>query len=97
MTLKKAAHFVSKRVRAHRLGVHLGLSRSFRLPESMIVNGERREIHLPDEAGVRVAFMELLLADCYGLERVTGPVRTVLDIGANVGLFCVAARNANGR
>jgi FkbM family methyltransferase len=39
-------------------------------------------------------FIEVLLDDCYGTQDLHEPVETVLDIGANVGLFSVAARMA---
>src|SRR5262249_39690436 len=41
-----------------------------------------------------VAFLDILLDDCYGLGMIGGRVATVLDIGAHVGLFGIAARNA---
>ena len=41
-------------------------------------------------------FLEILLSDVYGLERRGRDVfLTVLDIGANVGLFAVAARKTH--
>jgi len=94
ISAERLRHFLRKRMRARRLGVPLGRSANFRLPAQVRINGVRRPLTLPNQRGIRVAFMELLLADCYGLEKVPRPVETVLDIGANVGLFCVAARNA---
>jgi FkbM family methyltransferase len=41
--------------------------------------------------GVRSAFIPIFFDDCYGLERASR-VRTVLDIGANIGVFGLAAR-----
>ena len=94
MTAGRVAHFVGKRVRAHRLGIPLGRSRHFRLPASIVIDGERKTLKLPDEPGVKVAFMELLLADNYGLAKAPREIKTVLDIGAHVGIFCIAARAA---
>lgn len=90
----RLTHFLAKRLRARRLGVSLGRSANFRLPASIVLGRKRYALWLPDETGVKVAFMELLLADSYELGQVPGMVETVLDIGANVGLFCLAARNA---
>ena len=39
-----------------------------------------------------MAFADIFLDDCYGLGRWGRPVRTILDVGANVGLFSLAAR-----
>lgn len=49
---------------------------------------------MPDEPCQRVAFVELLLDDCYHLRPLAGraKIRTIVDIGANVGLFGLAAR-----
>jgi FkbM family methyltransferase len=90
----RLVHLVQKRLRARRLGVWLGRTRTFALPRSVNLSGERKPIYAPDDAGTRLVFMEVLIADCYRLGDVRPPVRTVLDIGANVGFFCLAARNA---
>lgn len=37
-------------------------------------------------------FGRILFDDCYDLRSIHHPVRTVLDVGANVGLFALAAR-----
>jgi FkbM family methyltransferase len=60
----------------------------------MNLNGERTPIYAPDDAATRLVFLEVLIADCYRLGDMRPPVRTVLDIGANVGFFCLAARSA---
>src|SRR4051795_12153762 len=91
---RRLAEMASKRRRAYRLGIALGRSANFELPGSIKFGGERKRLSLPPETGVGVAFSEILFADCYGVERVQEPVHTVLDVGANVGLFCLAARRA---
>lgn len=82
------------RARAHRLGVFFVRTRDFTLPERITVNGKSHPVALPDEQGVRVAFLEVLLGDCYGIRAVGSP-QTILDVGANVGLFSLAARIAH--
>jgi FkbM family methyltransferase len=47
---------------------------------------------VPKENGVRVAFVDILLDDCYGLRRLENPPDRIVDIGAHVGLFGLAAR-----
>jgi FkbM family methyltransferase len=89
----RLAHIVDKRLRARKLGVWLGRTRNFRVPDSIIIGGERRKIHAPDERGTRLVFLEVLVEDCYRLRDVQRPIRTVLDVGAHVGVFCLAARN----
>jgi FkbM family methyltransferase len=91
---RRLAHFVRKRIRARKLGVWLGRTRDFELPGRVIINGKPKRIYVPDDVGTRLVFLEVLIADCYRLGDVPQPVHTVLDIGANVGLFSLAARNA---
>jgi FkbM family methyltransferase len=38
-------------------------------------------------------FWKILIDDCYGLHRIRRPVRTILDVGANIGLFSLMARH----
>lgn len=64
------------------------------MPTTLLINGRRKTVFLPNDRGTNLIFREVLLYDCYGLEQLSRPIRTVLDIGANVGIFCVAARNA---
>lgn len=82
---------------AVKLKVEFGRCATFRLPNSLCLNGRMQPLSLPDENGVRVAFIELLLDDCYGclaLKKRGEPIQTVLDIGGNVGLFGVMARSS---
>jgi FkbM family methyltransferase len=90
----RLVHLLQKRLRARKLGVRLGLTRNFELPRRMILNGEPTQIYLPDDVFARLTFLEILIADSYRLRDVLRPVRTVLDIGANVGVFCLGARSA---
>lgn len=72
-------------------------SATFCLPDGIWLNGRTERLNLPDENGIRVAFIDLLLDDCYGchvLRKRGEKIETVLDIGGNVGLFGIAARNA---
>jgi FkbM family methyltransferase len=86
------------RLRAARaLNVPFTRAASFVLPRSLRLNGEKIALQLPSEHGVRGTFVEVLLDDCYQLHRIawmSSPIRHVIDIGANVGLFGVAARTA---
>jgi FkbM family methyltransferase len=44
-----------------------------------------------------VAFLDVLLDDCYGLSQLPDCIESILDIGAHAGLFSLAARNRFGR
>jgi FkbM family methyltransferase len=47
---------------------------------------------MPPEHGVRTAFTDIFLDYCYGLELLPPSISSVMDIGAHIGLFSVAAR-----
>jgi FkbM family methyltransferase len=89
---KRIIAAATTRFRALQLGCSFVRTSDFRLPNEIKLNGRRIETRFPNEIGVETAFLELLLSDCYGLRTVKGPVRKVLDIGANVGIFAIAAR-----
>jgi FkbM family methyltransferase len=94
LTLERLIILLKRRRAAAKFGIGFTRSAFFKLPGSINLHGIRHELKLPEENGIRVAFIELLLDDCYGCMSVTEPVKTVLDVGANVGLFGIAARNA---
>gem|GEM_PF-703960 len=85
----------SSRTRMRRY--QLGLYRPFGRKTALIprVSGQEIELSLPkSEPQVHEhEFWKILIDDCYGLYSVRKPVRTVLDVGANVGLFGLAARH----
>ncbi len=95
-------HYALERIRmlfrrrrsARVLNVPYSRGRDFRVPRSITLNGKAFPLELPEQQGTRVAFANIFLDDCYGLERYFSamPIRSVLDIGANVGLFSLAAR-----
>jgi FkbM family methyltransferase len=91
--------FGRRRLAARRLGVPFTRAASFAMPQTVRLDSREVPLHLPSEHGVRIAFVELLLDDCYGLRPLTGgrrgsKISRVVDIGANVGLFGLAARMA---
>lgn len=93
MVVQRFFNLVKRRNRAKKLGLEYQRAAEFKIPNSLLINSVRKTVSLPQEHGVKVAFVEILLDDCYGLEKLSQPIVKVLDIGANVGLFSIAARN----
>lgn len=93
MVVKRLLNLVRRRNRAKKIGVEFARAADFQIPNYLMITGDRKLVSLPQENGVKVAFVEILLDDCYGLEELSQPILKVLDIGANVGLFSIAARN----
>jgi len=94
MFVQRLLKLYQRRKVAAQLGVRFERSATFRLPNDIVINGRSHRLSLPDENGVKVAFIDLLLDDCYGCKKAPQQVRTVLDIGGNVGLFGITARAA---
>lgn len=101
MNLSQIKHYQARRARAKEVGFplefyQLGTTKDFvsRLPTEFILNRKRVPIKLLDEFSIRQIFMEVIIEDVYGLTLFNRPVKTVLDIGANIGIFCLAARSA---
>ena len=94
--LRRLVRLFQRRREARRWGISFSRVRDFSLPERVTLGGKPVRIFLPEKGEVVTAFVALLLDDEYGLDAIRAvegkPVRTILDIGGNVGLFSLAAR-----
>lgn len=82
-----------RRINSIRFGVPFSLSRNIDIPNRLEVGEDYIDLKHPNEHGVKADFAGIFLDDCYGLlslELPDGP--SILDVGANVGLFSLAAR-----
>src|SRR4051812_25069396 len=95
--MRKAFHriggWLRRFVRARRIAVPYYRDKYWSSPSKIRLNGEMTTISMPQDAGTRIAFKDIFLDDVYGLYRLESSVKTVLDIGAHVGLFSLCARN----
>ncbi len=96
MPLQRWLQLMRRRVRARRYGFDFRRAASFTLPDAIDIAG--RSVNLRWPAGdddIQWIFYEILLDDRYRLDRLRGrPIRSVLDVGAHIGLFTLAARDA---
>src|SRR5688572_28844357 len=78
--------------RARRFRVKFFRRATFRTPESVRLGGKAVRVSSPEgEIGASIDFRSCFIDDEYGLSKIAVPVRIVLDIGANVGYFSMAA------
>ena len=68
------------------------LPRWFRAPRRIRILRETKELRIPINESVESEFIECFLLNAYGLGNRLGEVHSILDIGANVGFFALAAR-----
>jgi FkbM family methyltransferase len=92
--LKRIRNSLSFRLKMARFGVFYLTSKTFSL-KSIRLSGKRISLSFPsDEDAVHHHELgKILFQDCYRLGKVPGKVDSILDIGANVGIFCLAARH----
>jgi len=82
-----------RKINSYRHGVPFTLSRNVEVPEKVELLDKEVGIEAPNERGVKADYVGIFLDDCYGLYSMDLPSSpTILDIGANVGLFGLAAR-----
>ena len=93
MLFHKIQQLVHRKIRAKKLGIKFNRVANFQLPQQLIVQGKRHQVNVPSEKGMNGEFIEVLLDDCYGVEQLSESLMTIIDVGANVGLFPIAARN----
>ncbi|MEG4497210.1 FkbM family methyltransferase [Microcoleus sp. F10-C6] len=93
MFFAKIFRLLQRQTLARKLGIKFNRVANFNLPDNLIVLAKRQNVNLPAEKGMDGEFIEVLLDDCYGVEQLSESLMTVIDIGANVGLFPIAARN----
>jgi FkbM family methyltransferase len=80
------------RFRALRMGIFFLRARWFKMPHAVRAAGKKVALHYPLEDGVVFDFIGCCVRNDYGLRQQLKYVKTILDIGANVGFFSVAAR-----
>ena len=78
--------------KARRFGVPFLRHASFKVPAAVRLEDQFVSISSPNERGAATDFIACFLDDEYGLGRIEAPVRTIADIGANIGFFSMAAR-----
>ena len=76
-----------------RFRVFFILPRWFKMPGSVRVAGRQVRLRYPREEGVEADFISCFLRNAYGLGHKMGEVRTIVDVGANLGFFALAARD----
>jgi len=66
--------------------------KTFKLPGSINVSGNKVIVRHPTELGVTADFLDCFVFNVYGYGKKMSKVEKVLDIGANIGFSALAAR-----
>lgn len=93
--MKKLKRLILRIYRSQKLGFNFRGISSFKIPNALSLNGKVIKLSFPEEKGVFIDFVSIFLDDDYNLAKIkTKKISTVVDIGANVGFFSIAARLA---
>ena len=96
MILKKVSQLLARKKTAQEWGIKFNRVKDFQIPKFLKLEGKEIELNLPaSEPGMLAEFVEIILDDCYQLKswkKKLNPEVKILDIGGNVGLFSLAAR-----
>jgi FkbM family methyltransferase len=91
--LSRAFDHLRRLRRARRFGVPFSRRASFSVPHQIRLADRMVDLSFPPERGMKDDFLACFLDDAYGLSKTHGVIRTIVDIGGNVGFFSVAARS----
>lgn len=81
--------------KARKLGVHFLRTKNFILPNFLIFKSEKRFLYFPNNSTYIELFRDIILDDEYKLSLLKDEnIINVVDVGANLGMFSIAARIA---
>jgi FkbM family methyltransferase len=91
--LRKLKRLMKAQINALRLGFFFPRFSAFKMPEKVRVGGRTIRLHHPPEYGSTCDFLGCCVLNVYGLSERLSDLKSILDIGANVGFFSIAARS----
>jgi FkbM family methyltransferase len=90
--IERISTHLRRTLNARRFGVPFTRRASFVMPTRVRLRHRCVPLVFPPEQGAYSDFLACFINDEYGLREVAGPVHTIVDIGANVGFFSMAAQ-----
>lgn len=91
--LNKKLSGIKRRIACIKYGMFYIRNSDFKIPRSLKINGSRKELKLQD---INInEFVGICINDCYHLgylKRKLKRVNSIVDVGANQGMFLIAAR-----
>src|SRR5262245_18616314 len=90
--MTRVRKLIERFIRARSFGVNFFGQSRFVMPHRVKLCNRTVELSLPPEPMLASDFVNLALDDEYGLREADDP-KTIIDVGANVGLFSLLARH----
>jgi len=91
MKIARISTLLSRIISAAKLGFAFYGTSKTRFPRKVSLVGKSLQLRVPEESGCLSDIVDLWLDDDYGLQSMGWKPKTILDIGANVGLFSLWA------
>lgn len=94
--LKKAKRLLKRRHNATKIGLYYSRASAWKMPSQIKIAGQEIRLDLNDDLATGTSLVDIFLDDDYGLnffKSVLKNVTAIVDIGANQGLFTLAAYN----
>lgn len=94
--IRKIQTYFKRKKNAKSLGIDFERTAKFVLPQNVLINNKNIRLNLIDDRSTNTTFVDIFLDDTYGLlyfKKHFNNIKTIIDIGANQGLFTLAARN----
>jgi FkbM family methyltransferase len=93
---KKVKTLAKRRKNAKKIGIKFTRAAAWKLPKKILINNRAINLHLINDGSTSTSFIDIFLDDVYGLhffKSYLPEVKKIIDIGANQGLFTLAAKN----
>ena len=94
--LKKVKTLIKRRRNAKRIGIKFTRAAAWKLPRKILICNKIINLDLINDGSTNTSFIDIFLDDVYGLnffKSYLPQVNRIIDIGANQGLFTLAAKN----
>jgi FkbM family methyltransferase len=87
--------FLERRSRARRYAIPYSRDKNWVAPQRLRIAGKWIDLSSPGDQGSSIALKDIFVSDVYWLDLLKSKqIHTVLDIGAHVGFFSLAAKHA---
>jgi FkbM family methyltransferase len=89
--IRRTFTLIRRSVAAAKLGFAFIGTTKTKFPKSVRLSSTRVELSVPPDRGYIFDLVNVWLDDEYGLLSIAGPPKTIMDVGANVGIFSLWA------
>lgn len=84
---------ITRRIHYIKYGMYYWRNKDYKIPEILKINGKQKKLKVADMNIIE--FTGICINDCYHLgylKKKLGTVKSIVDVGANQGMFVIAAR-----